>query len=121
MTFKFLRSCFIPFTAAILRLYKVGLFDWYSDQRLRKRSLGFRLAFRIRILFAWAWFGHLHYSNLAYKSICPSGKLGGSHEAILIARRTLCQLDSTAATAVHHLPSDPLLDLYIEWLTFCSI
>ncbi len=29
--FTFLRSCFVPFANAILRLYKVGLVDWYPD------------------------------------------------------------------------------------------
>ena len=101
MSFAFFPSCFVAFITVVLRLYEVGLFHWYSDQCLWKRNLGLRLAFRIRILFPWAWFGHFHFGNLAYRYILPFGKLGGSHEAILIARRTLCQLDSTAATAVH--------------------
>lgn len=60
ITFIFLDSSFAPFATVILRLYKIGLFDWYADQGLRKRNLGLGLALCIRIVFFRARFGYFH-------------------------------------------------------------
>ena len=76
------------------------LLDGYSNQRLWKRGLSGLLVLRPSTVIFCGCFGNFHYRASSADQLLPI-KVDNILEAMLIARKTLCQLDRTAATANH--------------------
>jgi hypothetical protein len=74
-----------------------------SDKSLGKRELRLRLLLRVFVFF---WFGQFHCDHINHLPTQPRSSLVAKGrfdllDAMLMALNTLCQFESTAATAGH--------------------